>query len=103
MQVSELTHRLGTAEGNLRSLEDESARLRLQNQQLGRDRAEIDTEAADSRAKLQALAKDGFDERIYVRGAKTVNYGRIAQVMSIVTTAGYKKVALVTDQDQDSK
>lgn len=57
MQVSELTHRLGTAEGNLRSLEDESARLRLQNQQLGRDRAEIDTEAADSRAKLQALAE----------------------------------------------
>jgi biopolymer transport protein TolR len=54
-------------------------------------------------AKLQALAKDGYDERIYVRGAKTVNYGRIAQVMSVITTAGYKKVALVTDQDQDSK
>ena len=48
---------MGTAEGNLRSLEDESARLRLQNQQLGRDRAEIDTEASDSRAKLQALAE----------------------------------------------
>ncbi|KAK9867036.1 hypothetical protein WJX84_007443 [Apatococcus fuscideae] len=56
-KVSELSHRLGTAEGNLRSLEDESARLRLQNQQLGRDRAEIDTEASDSRAKLQALAE----------------------------------------------
>ncbi len=36
-------------------MEDESARLRVQNQQLGRDRAEIDTEASDSRAKLQAL------------------------------------------------
>ena len=53
----------------------------------------------DLPAKLQALAKDGYDERIYVRGAKTVNYGRIAQVMSIVTAAGYKKVALVTEPD----
>ncbi|UDL95926.1 MULTISPECIES: ExbD/TolR family protein [Lichenihabitans] len=50
-------------------------------------------------AKLQALAKAGYDERIYVRGAKTVNYGRIAEVMSIITASGYKKVALVTDQD----
>ena len=39
----------------------------------------------DLAAQLQELAKDGFDERIYVRGAKTVNYGRIAEVMSIVT------------------
>ena len=57
------------------------------------------TAVEDLPAKLQALAKDGFDERIYVRGAKSVNYGRIAEVMSIITTAGYKKVALVTDQD----
>jgi biopolymer transport protein TolR len=54
---------------------------------------------ADLPVKLQALAKDGYDERIYVRGAKTVNYGRIAEVMSIITAAGYKKVALVTDQE----
>jgi biopolymer transport protein TolR len=47
--------------------------------------------------KLQAVAKDGFDERIYVRGANQVNYGRIAEVMSIITTAGYKRVALVTE------
>lgn len=51
-------------------------------------------------ARLQGLAKDGFDERIYVRGAKAVNYGRIAEVMSLVTTAGYKKVALVTEPDE---
>lgn len=47
--------------------------------------------------KLKELAKSGFDERIYVRGANQVNYGKIAEVMSIITTAGYKKVALVTD------
>ena len=50
-------------------------------------------------ARLQDLAKDGYDERIYLRGAKAVNYGRIAEVMTLVTAAGYKKVALVTEQD----
>ena len=47
-----------------------------------------------------ALAKAGFDERIYVRGARDVNYGRVAQVMAIITTAGFKKVALVTEQEK---
>ncbi|WOJ89880.1 biopolymer transporter ExbD [Methylocapsa polymorpha] len=51
--------------------------------------------------KLKEVAKAGFDERIYVRGANQVNYGRIAEVMSIVTTAGYKKVALVTDPSKN--
>ena len=50
-------------------------------------------------ARLQELAKDGYDERIYLRGSKSVNYGRIAEVMTLVTSAGYKRVALVTDQD----
>ena len=50
-------------------------------------------------ARLQELAKDGYDERIYLRGSKAVNYGRIAEVMTLVTSAGYKRVALVTDQD----
>jgi biopolymer transport protein TolR len=47
--------------------------------------------------KLKEVAKGGFDERIYVRGANQVNYGRIAEVMAIITAAGYKKVALVTE------
>ena len=50
--------------------------------------------------RLKATAKGGFDERVYVRGAKTVNYGRVAQVMSLITSAGYKKVALVTEQEK---
>jgi biopolymer transport protein TolR len=51
--------------------------------------------------KLKELAKSGFDERIYVRGANAVTYGKIAEVMSIITTAGYKKVALVTDPNKN--
>jgi biopolymer transport protein TolR len=50
--------------------------------------------------KLKEAAKAGFDERIYVRGARAVNYGRVAEVMSIITSAGYKKVALVTEQEK---
>ncbi len=51
-------------------------------------------------ARLQAAAKAGFDERIYVRGSRAVSYGRVAEVMSLITAAGYKKVALVTEQEK---
>jgi len=49
--------------------------------------------------KLAEVAKQGFEERVFVRGDKKVDYGRVAQVMAIVTTAGYKRVALVTEAD----
>ncbi len=50
--------------------------------------------------QLSSMSKEGFDERIYVRAAKTVNYGRVAEVMSTITSAGFKKVALVTENDK---
>ncbi len=50
--------------------------------------------------KVKSLAKDGVDERIYVRGSRAVNYGRVAEVMALVTSAGFKKVALVTEQEK---
>jgi biopolymer transport protein TolR len=46
---------------------------------------------------LQAAAKAGTDERIFVRGDRKVDYGRVAQVMSLVTGAGFRRVALVTE------
>jgi len=52
--------------------------------------------------KLKEVVKDGTDERIYVRGASGVNYGKVAEVMTIITTAGYKKVALVTDPSKSN-
>ena len=39
--------------------------------------------------RLQGLAKQGFDERIYVRGDRMVDYGRVASVMSTITSAGF--------------
>jgi biopolymer transport protein TolR len=49
----------------------------------------------------EAELKDsqGHEERVFVRGDKRVDYGRVAQVMSIVTGAGFKRVALVTEPD----
>jgi biopolymer transport protein TolR len=52
---------------------------------------------ADLVAKLQAASQSDVDQRIYLRASKTVPYGRVAEIMAAVTTAGYKKVALVTE------
>jgi biopolymer transport protein TolR len=49
--------------------------------------------------RLTASASQGHEERVFVRGDKRVDYGRVAQVMSIVTGAGFKRVALVTEPD----
>ncbi len=50
-------------------------------------------------SRLQSLAKNGTDTRIFLRASKEVPYGRVAGIMGEITTAGYKKVALVTDPD----
>jgi biopolymer transport protein TolR len=50
--------------------------------------------------KLQDVAKDGLDERIYLRADKGIVYGRVAEVMASLAAAGYKKVALVTETDK---
>ncbi|PSC06979.1 protein TolR [Alsobacter soli] len=48
-------------------------------------------------AVAQANQRAGQDERVFVRADKSVNYGLVADVMSVVTAAGYRKVALLTD------
>lgn len=47
--------------------------------------------------KLKAVAKQGTEERIYVRGDKKVDYGTVMRVMGRLQAAGYRKVALVTE------
>jgi biopolymer transport protein TolR len=53
-------------------------------------------------AKLKAVtdARGGLDERIRVRGDKSVDYGTVMKVMGRLSEAGYKRVALETDSDQ---
>ncbi|MCJ2026704.1 MULTISPECIES: ExbD/TolR family protein [unclassified Methylobacterium] len=50
-------------------------------------------------AKLTAAAKNGTEDRVFVRGDKRVDYGRVAQVMAIVTGGGFRHVALVTEPE----
>ena len=54
--------------------------------------------------KLKAIteAKGGFDERIYVRGDRKVDYGTVMRVMGRLSAAGFRRVALVTDVEQGS-
>jgi biopolymer transport protein TolR len=52
-------------------------------------------------AKLRAIAKTGYDERIYVRGDKDADYGAVMKVMARISAAGYRNLGLVTLQEQD--
>lgn len=52
--------------------------------------------------KLKAVteARGGMDERIFVRGDRSVNYGEVMKVMGRLSGAGFKRVALVTEVEQ---
>jgi biopolymer transport protein TolR len=51
--------------------------------------------------KLEAISKTGYEERIYVRGDKTADYGTVMKVMARISAAGYKNLGLVTLQEQE--
>ena len=46
--------------------------------------------------RLNAITDQNTQARIYVRGDRFVAYGRVMEIMSLINTAGYVKVALVT-------
>ncbi len=60
-QVSELSHKLGTVEGNCRSMEEELSRLQNQNVQLGKSKSEREVEANELRARLRSA-----DEKVHI-------------------------------------
>ena len=47
--------------------------------------------------KLLAISKNRTDTRIYVRGDKTINYGRVLEIMGTLSGAGFSKVALISE------
>ena len=47
--------------------------------------------------KLLAIAKNRTDTRIYVRGDKNINYGRVLEIMGTLSGAGFSKVALISE------
>ena len=50
--------------------------------------------------KLKAIAKNGFDEPIYVRGDKGVPYGVVMKVMSRINAGGFRKLSFVLDEEK---
>jgi biopolymer transport protein TolR len=63
---------------------------------LGDQRVEIDG-LADAIAQKTT---NGTEDRIYVRGDQTANYGAVMKVMGVLSAAGYSKIGLITAQDQ---
>ena len=55
-------------------------------------------DVSDLVTKLQNIAQNNPDRRIFVRGDKDLAYGRIMEVMGIITQGGFTKVALLAEQ-----
>jgi biopolymer transport protein TolR len=75
---------------------NEKGQIFLQNSEIAVD---------DLVPKMQAIAdaRGGTDARVYVRGDKKVEYGTMMKVMGRLSSAGFHRVALVTEFEQGAK
>jgi len=55
---------------------------------------------ADLISTIEALAPNGIEERIYVRGDTVADYGSVMKIMGQLSGAGYTKIGLITEQEQ---
>jgi biopolymer transport protein TolR len=62
--------------------------------------SEIPIEELVPKLKAVTDARGGYDERIYVRGDRKVDYGTVMRVMGRLSSAGFRRVALVTEVEQ---
>jgi len=46
---------------------------------------------------LVAVSNANPDLRVFVRGDRTINYGRVMEIMGMVSEAGFSKVALIAE------
>ena len=51
--------------------------------------------------RLQAITQNNPDARIFVRGDKSINYGRVMEVMGTLNGAGFNRVALITERPRE--
>ncbi len=50
--------------------------------------------------RINAITQQNLNTRIYIRGDRVVAYGRVMEIMSLINSAGYIKVALITQNPQ---
>lgn len=68
---------------------DETGKLYLQ---------ETPVEMDELVPRLTAIAANGYEQRVYVRGDRNVNYGIVMAAMSRMSQAGFTRLALVAEQ-----
>ncbi len=47
--------------------------------------------------RLRAITENKPDTRIYIRGDRAIDYGRVMQVMGLVNAAGFSRLALISE------
>ena len=47
--------------------------------------------------KLEAIAGNGYDEGVYLRGDKNTDYGQVVKVMARINNAGFTNIKLVNE------
>jgi biopolymer transport protein TolR len=60
---------------------------------------ETEVQLSDLATRLRAIAKSGYEEQIFVRGDKGIDYGTVMKVMSRIKAGGFTKVSLVTESE----
>jgi len=55
-------------------------------------------ELAELGAKLKAVHEEKPDQRVFIRGDKTINYGRMMEVMGLVIDSGFRQLGLLGEQ-----
>ncbi len=48
-------------------------------------------------AKLKAISNQNTQAKVYVRGDQGITYGNILKVMGVISSAGFSKVALISE------
>jgi len=55
---------------------------------------------ADLVNQLNALGVNGAEDRIFLRGDTSANYGAVMRVMGLLSAGGFSKIGLITQPDQ---
>jgi biopolymer transport protein TolR len=58
---------------------------------------DTETSVEELTARLAAIAQNKPELRIFVKGDRGANYGRMAEVLGAINRGGFSKVALITD------
>ena len=51
--------------------------------------------------RLKAISSGNKNLRIYVRGDKTINYGRVLEIMGMLSGSGFTKVSLISEPSKE--